>query len=624
MLLGGRWRAGALVSFCAWTVLTVAAPPGGPSPRSARGGLGDVVAVLLIDDDPTTRMRAAMTVERLGGRVSHAFDGLLIVRLPPASRESLALSPEISRLLTGPIDRGAEAHRGAGARLGLEAWNLVFAGRGPQAGLPFAEDGMAPVPDRIDALEPPRASIASAVEAVGSVASRPYGATPDNTSEYLAGVVSINLIFVESEGSIDRSTEDWTAAREAEVEAGVVAGLDWIAAQEPQATLSFVHHVHAGRIDPRARTSYEPIVRDADPLGSTGEDLWVRQILARMGYPTGDRFARSRALAHDTRVRDGSDWAVNVFVVDSLRDADGAFRDRYFAYAWIGGPHLVMTYDNQSWGIANLHRVLRHEMLHCFYAFDEYSGSGCSCGEHRGYLDGPNGNCVTCNHAADPCVMISNGPDLCERTRRQIGWADLDGDGRIDVVGEDPETVLDAPAVPLCGELRGTASVAPPENRNPFPSTPASSIAINRVAGVEVRVDGGRWEPASPEDGAWDGYQENFLARVAPEAGSHAVEARALDDHGNVDLTVALQWIDVTPPRDPGPTLTVSRFAGGIRLAWGAASGAVAYRVERAAFASGPWGAAAETAAVEWWGDESSGGFYRVRSLDGCGGITEP
>ncbi len=61
------------------------------------------------------------------------------------------------------------------------------------------------------------------------------------------------------------------------------------------------------------------------------------------------------------------------------RDADGRFSDGYFAYSWVGGPHLVMTYDNQAWGIDRMNQVLRHELLHSFFAFDEYSGSGCGC-----------------------------------------------------------------------------------------------------------------------------------------------------------------------------------------------------------------------------------------------------
>jgi hypothetical protein len=166
--------------------------------------------------------------------------------------------------------------------------------------------------------------------------------------------------------------------------------------------------------------------------------------------------------------------------------ADGKFADGRFAYTWIGGPHVVMTFDNQAWGIDRLDMVFRHELFHAFYAFDEYAGSGCSCSEHRGYLDGAGANCASCNGSASPCVMINNGDAMCASTRRQVGWADLDGDGLIDVVGEDPDTFLDASPAIWCSPpaIAGLASVVAPTNRNPSTVTPRASISVNEIVGV--------------------------------------------------------------------------------------------------------------------------------------------
>jgi hypothetical protein len=420
------------------------------------------------------------------------------------------------------------------------------------------------------------------------------------------------------------STENWSAGRENEVVAEIAAALEWVRVQEPQAGLSFVYHVVAGRVQPAGRTGYEPIRRAADPLGSTGEDLWVKQILGKLGYTSGDRFARSRALASDTRRADGTDWAVTLFVVDSLNDSDGKFADGRFAYAWVGGPHVVMTYDNQAWGIARMDQVFRHEIQHVFYAYDEYVQSACACPDHRGYLDGANVNCTVCNPVAAACVMIANGDAMCEATRRQVGWADLDGDGAIDVVGEDPDTFLDPMPATACAipPVTGLATVVAPTNRNTFLGTPRANISINRVSAVEVRAAGEAWVAALPEDGAWDAPQERFRGILPTLAsGSHRIEARAIDDHGNVDASAGAADLVVAPVGAPlGDTVAAARSPeGGAALTWAASEGAASYRIYRAASAAGSWGLAAETVMTAWTDASIGTWYYAVRPVDACG-----
>jgi hypothetical protein len=441
----------------------------------------------------------------------------------------------------------------------------------------------------------------------------------------LAGAVSVNIILVESDGSIDLQTENWSSERENDAVARIALGLEWVRAQEPQAGLQFVYHVLSGRTDPRARTGYEPIRRAADPAGGTGEDLWVKGVLAKLGYVSGDRFARSRAFASDTRRADGTDWAVNVFVVDSLVDADGRFADGRFAYCWVGGPHLVMTYDNQAWGIARMDMVLRHELLHAFYAFDEYSGSACACTEHRGYLDGLNANCETCNPVAGACVMISNGDAMCAATRRQLGWADLDGDGMIDVVGEDPDTFLDGMPAQICAApvLAGLASVTPATNRNTYPGTTHPSISLNHIAGIEYRVDGASWLHMQLADDDMEMPQERFSAMVPLLApGSHRLEARAVDDFGNLDLDAGSADVVVLAELAAlGDSVRASRSGtGGLAMTWGACDGATLYRVFHRSSPGGAESLVVETGATSWTDPAAANGYYRVRPVDACGG----
>ena len=594
------------------------------------------VALVLDDATPATRRAATAGVSAIGGRVVHTFDGILVAELPAGSELHVLKLPGVREVALNAV--AAHGPQGSAAAWGLAAWNAIV----DQTEHPGASSDDRPIDLQSDGLMPPTVTLdsvraASRFAASGgklgksrpdvassSSSGLPYGATELNTSEFLAGAVSVNVILVESDGTIELSTENWTADRESEVISRIAAGLEWVRVQEPRASLRFVYHVISGRVSTVARTGYEPIRHPADPNGTTGEDLWVTQILGKMGYTSGDRFVRSRALASDTRRADGTDWGVNVFVVDSLNDVDGAFADGRFAYTWIGGPHVVMTYDNKAWGIGRMDQVFRHELQHAFWAFDEYSGSGCSCTDHRGYLDGANANCMSCNAFADACVMISDGDAMCDATRRQIGWADLDGDGDLDVVGEDPDTFLDPAPSRVCTTppVAGLATVVAATNRNPSTTTPRSSISVNRIASVEVRADGSPWVAATPEDGQWGTAQERFHATLAPLGlGSHRVEARAIDDHGNVDAAPAAEDVVIADAPDPlGSTVRVGRGAsGGASIAWTACAGAATYRVYRASTAAGSPASLGETAGTSWTDAMAGSGYYQVRPVDACG-----
>jgi hypothetical protein len=605
-------------------VLCAGAAFGAPAakPRERRP-----IALFLEDTSPATRQAAAAGVAALGGRVIHAFDDVLVVVLPA---ESELRAYRLTGVRELALNGAAPSIRPRGPRplFGTDAWSAIA-----RAATPSDRADGVPAPIGDDALTPPTMTLESVRAASRVVAmtpkgtgtsGAPFGATELNTSEFLAGGVSVNIVLVESDGSVESSTENWSSAREVEVVAGVASGLEWVRLQEPQAALRFVYHVYPGRADVRARTGSEPIRRPADPSGSTGEDRWAKDVLTKMGYASGDRFARSRAWASDTRRADGTDWAVNVFVVDSLADTDGRFADGRFAYCWIGGPHLVMTYDNQTWGIDRMDMVLRHELLHAFYAFDEYQGSSCDCVAHRGYLDGANTNCAACNPVAAACVMIANGDAMCAATRRHLGWADLDGDGVIDVVGQNPDTFLDTSQDQVCGAraLTGQASVVAATNRNTYPGTTHPSISINRISGVEVRVDGGPWFQASADAGAWGTPQARFRAAFPTlDSGSHRVEARAVDDFGNRDPAAgSMEIVGRGQLAALGDTLRAARDdTGGLTLSWGASGGASSYRVYRRSNPSAEPSVVAETAALAYSDPVPATGYYEVRPVDDCG-----
>jgi len=619
-----------LIAIFVWVVVSAGAAFGQGQGTPARP-----IAIVLDDGLATTRHTVTSGIQALGGRVLHTFDDLLVVELP-AGRELRAYRLRGVRTVimnAQPASRG----KGATSSFGLAVWNGIAGGAGDADFL-----GTFPQLLQSDALTPPEVSIESvraASRAASSQSGRrigsplaaqtaasgaPFGATELNTSEFLAGSISVNVILVESDGTLEIQSENWSEARETEVVSKVAAGLEWVRLQEPQAEIRFVYHVYAGRTDPRARTGYEPIRHVADPNGATGEDLWVKDVLGRFGYASGDRFARSRAFASDTRAADGTDWAVNVFVVDSLVDTDGKFADGRFAYTWIGGPHVVMTYDNQTWGISRMDMVLRHEFLHAFYSFDEYAVSFCTCTEHRGYLDGANANCVNCNPVAGACVMIANGDAMCSATRRQIGWSDLDGDGMIDVLGEDPDTFLDPlpPAVCAAPVVSGVASVVAATNRNNFTATPHASISLNRLLGVEVRADDAPWSMAQAEGGSWGEPQARFSAAFPGlTPGVHRLEARAVDDHGNTDPVPGSGDVTVYAALTPlGSSVRAGKSGGAaVVMTWQPCGGAKRYRVYRRSAPGAAESVVAETAETAWTDSDASSGYYQIRPVDACG-----
>ena len=237
-----------------------------------------------------------------------------------------------------------------------------------------------------------------------------FGATPTarGQSRYLVGDVAVAVIFPESDGTIDPNKETWAAGRIDACIAEVAEALNWWEIQEPRANLDFHIHSYGART-----TGYEPITRTSDDEG-----LWIAQIMNKMGYKSGATYFDQVAELNSYEMsRQGADSAYTIFVVDSYNDADGRFSDSWFAYSYIGGPFLVMAYDNGDYGLGRMNLVCAHETGHIFGARDEYD---CRSDHH-----GPSG----ARYDHEPaCIMESCSSEaiVCPATRAQIGWKDDD------------------------------------------------------------------------------------------------------------------------------------------------------------------------------------------------------
>jgi hypothetical protein len=95
----------------------------------------------------------------------------------------------------------------------------------------------------------------------------------------------------------------------------------------------------------------------------------------------------------------------------------------HFAYADLGGPRLVMHFDNDDWGPENIDRVFAHETGHIFGAPDEYAARRCNCDGSWGTSRGPNSNCAICAPGGGvACIMRENDWALCAATPGHLGW----------------------------------------------------------------------------------------------------------------------------------------------------------------------------------------------------------
>lgn len=402
----------------------------------------------------------------------------------------------------------------------------------------------------------------------------------EETSEYLIGRVAVGIVFLESNGAVDSSTETWTTTRESQVVSEINSGLQWLSNSNLDADISFVY-----RINRSVPTRYEPINRP-----STDEGLWIRDAMNYLGYMGSSYFTQVEDYVNGLRSDLDTDWAFAIFVVDSYYDSDGQFTDGLFAYAYSGGPFIVMTYDNNNWGIGDMDNVVVHETLHLFYATDEYDGDP----EYSGYLN-------VCDNEGATCIMnpgASPSPIwiICASTRQQIGWRDRDGDRIQDIVDTFPSTTLgQLPAHPTNDSTPtcvGTITEIPYPNNNPHGS--GRDVTVNSIDLVEYRIDSGTWIKASATDGLLDEPEESFTFTISSLAsGSHKIEARGKNSVGNMDPSIPYYTIlvDLTSPTISieSPLPNALRNSSTIKVTWDGEDTISGIAVFQIKLDDGPW-----------------------------------
>lgn len=511
--------------------------------------MGPPTIIVLDSTDKSVTENTQNYIESQGGHVVHVYPPhVMIGYVSDQLEKSLLSNGKINKITRDLLDPATVERYGLSAVAGAVAWNNNF-------------KGMAKFND----LEPPlnapdgspldKDTFARPAPKLGAMMAPPYGASSSDTSEYMLGKIAVGIILTESNGSVDKSTEDWDPTEENAVVSEIQAGLNWwanIANKTIGATLTYVYDVHL-----RVPTKYEPINHPQSDQG-----LWITDAMSFLGYNSSSGyFSMVDQYCNTMRDTYNTDWAYTIFVADSSVDADGIFSDgKYFAYAYIGGPFLQMTYDNDGWGISRMDQVTAHETGHIYYALDEYASSNCSKTATSGYLKVPNTNCSS----GINCIMNNNSftVDPCQYTMGQIGLRDTDGDKIADILDVPPDSILNPyspdPSSDDTPTYTGSAKVVPLVNMNPYGLN--NDITISKIANVQYRVDGGAWANAIPTDGAYNGASEAFTFTTSTlSSGTHTIEVRAIDSSGNIETSYSSDQLTINGAPAQPPIL--SNFA---------------------------------------------------------------
>jgi hypothetical protein len=483
--------------------------------------------IILKSTDINDMHKTITTLKDAGIHPMHVIPPRVVIADVPAGVEQSALAisnvASVHRSAVTPI----AATKGVDLATGAAAWNYLVS---PELAAPL-KIPLEARPLIGDAFEPPMPPVSQLLTGPGVLQAAP-GTT--STSEFMIGKVAVGVILPESTGS----GENWSSARQQEVFDKIVAGLNWWATKGGSAAnLTFYYDQKFS-----VPTQYEPITRN----GWSDENTWVSDIFANMGYASGTAITRGRAYINTLRTNFGTDWCYTFIVVDSLNDADGTFTSGYFAWAYLGGPYSIMTYDNDGWGISSMNLVASHETGHIFLAGDEYCSPGYACCDfdYYGYLNIYNGNCEDGNPSSVNCMMKNNYDAICTYTNGQIGWRDTDGDGKPDPIDNVVANTLNSHTTPTTETILTCTGNAVDV---PYNSPTRTDVTINNITDVYYRIDGGSWTSASATDGSFDEDIENYTFTTPPlGTGQHRIDTQAYSSSGNVSA-IAGQDVNIVP-----------------------------------------------------------------------------
>ncbi|MDX1523531.1 MAG: hypothetical protein R3264_18030, partial [Anaerolineae bacterium] len=241
---------------------------------------------------PTQSDQAGLTeiLTQHQGRIIHTFPSQALIALLPAnSIGELKNHPDVTQIFTEAIPSETVESFDAGLRRWASVWNSLInpAAPDPATVQAFEEHPLEEQEHAFIAPDVPTDEIGD-LSGAATVTPGYY-----QTSEYMAGSVAVGIVLVESDGSGDPSTEDWTEAEKQTVFNEIVTGLNWWVEMEPRANLSFVYDDHFSNPLP---TSLEPISQSY-----TYQQYWIADAMSALGYTASSYFTKVRDYNNDLR-----------------------------------------------------------------------------------------------------------------------------------------------------------------------------------------------------------------------------------------------------------------------------------------------------------------------------------
>ncbi|MCH9646663.1 MAG: hypothetical protein K0U98_00415 [Deltaproteobacteria bacterium] len=357
------------------------------------GDVGVEERAIVLSPGTVTNLEAvARPIRQARGRVRHFYGPRVVIEEVPegTAEESVRSGISGGEVATAPEGLSAEVQEDLDdiGKMGLRAFALrqskEFAhakAHRPLAGTPWDTDqaeAMACHPQEV-----PGAQVAL------------LGDGP--TSAELTGSVAVGIVIVSGPGNLAFEEEE-----KDKVVAEVQNGLSWLGAQNRSANITW--HYDIRPVEIAARPEPDPLSR---------EDTFRNPAMEALGYPGN----QDGVLGYVEHLRESmdTDWTYCAFFTK--------YPLHHFAYAYGGGPYLVMSYRLPGWGVDNIDRVFAHETGHVFLAPDEYRASDCKCDTLAGKYQAPNANCTICAPGEGvQCIMKGNSWEMCAYTPVHLGW----------------------------------------------------------------------------------------------------------------------------------------------------------------------------------------------------------
>lgn len=276
--------------------------------------------------------------------------------------------------------------------------------------------------------------------------------------DFMVGNIAVGIIVVDGKTGTEA---EFSFAEKLNIAIGMSKAFDifyklkgTLAAGSPRVPLLFVARIDTVKLDLDPATLLQPTAAGSRVSTSAEyerfEQPWRDPALAALGLSAG-----KAGIAEHLHKLMAMPWAalpaapdsayvvlVTKYMANWMAYADASIARLTMSYLWLAdltaanpdGTGGFRGTGARGWGEANFHRVLAHESGHIFGAPDEYASSKCSTSATAGHLHIANSNCEVSNPASVDCLMKNNVEAMCPATPGHWGWADLNGNGILDVL----------------------------------------------------------------------------------------------------------------------------------------------------------------------------------------------